>query len=273
MMSPSWHTDCVFSDDQAHHDMVCRGSTDEGSVHRASRHHNWRQSNTTVQAWTSAPLSDAQRYCADERWQGLSAVVRPGKMEIVTHVALSRMDDDLRQRVLRDQRDAGLLKQAARAWHRALSAKSPDRVVWIGSRAEIDAVASAGSASLHTVVAALGLWHFGAMPAGSDGAVLRVVYRVDEEVPLYKPDWRHGYPNFYFASASGHLDAGRTRNLTTGTLHCKEWLAKLNTLDAQAHLTEAECLVPDSWHNHYDLAPLYWQTLAAEIQQSAQPTP
>jgi hypothetical protein len=194
-------------------------------------------------------------------------------MELVTHVALSRMDTDLRQRVLRDQNDTNLLTQAARAWHRDLSAKSPHRAVWIGARSEIDVVAAASPTPVHAVVAALGLWHFGALNAGPDGAVLRVVYRVDEAVPLYKPDWRHGYPYFYFASAAEHSDAGRTRSLTTGQLHCKEWLAKLDSLDAQAHLTEAKCLLPDSLHNHYDLQPLYWQTLATEIQQSIRATP
>jgi len=274
MTPPNWNSTCVFADDQESHKLVCQGNVSEHSVHRAARHHNWQQSNGAVQTWTRAAEADAIKQCRAAHWQGLAGVARPRQMELVTHVALSRMDPDLRQRVLRDQSDSSLLIQAARAWHRDLSARSPERAVWIGARTEIDSVAAASSRTpVHAVVAALGMWHLGALPAGFDGAVLRVVYRVDEAVLLYKPDWRHGFPNFYFASAAAHTEAGRTRSLTTGQLQCKEWLAKIDTLDAQAHLADAECLVPDTLHNHYDLSPLYWQTIAAEIQHAAKQTP
>jgi hypothetical protein len=182
-------------------------------------------------------------------------------------------DSELKKRILRDRNDAAGLKQAAQALHRQLVTVTPGRCLWIGERVEVDSVAAAAKANaaepLHAVVAALGLWHFGDLPASSDGAVLRVVYRVEQDLALYKPDWRHGFPVFYFACASAHQDAGRTRSLTSGQLQCKEWIAMIDALDPRLHLSEAHCLIPQTHQCHHDLPDLYWQNLAAEIRQGA----
>lgn len=276
MMAPGWDSDCDFAVDQTHHALVSSGTVSEEAVHRASRHHNWMQSSKEIRAWTQAATSEALILCAGKRWQLLARAPQQPLMELVTHVALRHLrDEDLRKRILRDRNDAGLLKQAAREWHRQSLAVRPEHSLWLGERAEADAVSTATAAvaePLHAVIAALGLWHFGELPASQDGAVLRVVYRIDDDVPLFKPDWRHGFPHFYFACAGMYLEAGRTRSLATGQLQCKEWIAKLDSLDARRHLSEAHCVIPQTRHCHYDLPALYWQNLASEITQSASGT-
>ena len=272
-MAPDWNSDFDFAVDQTHHGLVCSGTVSRETVHRAARHHNWKQSSPDVRAWTQTPKAEALSQCISNRWQLLAQASRPARMELVTHVAIQHLrDQDLKRRILRDMNDASLLKQAAQEWHRQSVASRAEHSLWVGERAEIDAVTATASGieePLHAVVAALGLWHFGELPASKDGAVLRVVYRVDADVDLYKPDWRHGFPHFYFACAGVHLNAGRTRSLSTGQLHCQEWIAKLDSLDARRHLSEAQCVIPQTQHCHYDLQALYWQNLATEIRHDA----
>ena len=265
-----WYVDPDFDGDQTAHSEVCVGASDPAQAHRAIRHHHWRQSPTTVQGWTQGPRQDAQARCGEHRWDSLHPIKPVDGMHLVTHVALSNLgSSELRKRILAGRHDKDLVKLAATAWHQEFSAKRPGWAMWFGERDDVDAGQAWGPTTLHAVVAALGLWHFGELAANEDGAVMRVTYRVDDKVELRKPDWRHGFPNFYFACAAGIPDAGRTRNLRNGELRCKEWIVSIDSLQPKDHLLDAECIIPDTDHCHYDLAPTYWESLAAEIRYEA----
>ena len=210
---------------------VCSGLVDAAFVHRAARHHNWRRSDTTVQTWTQQVHRDAQRECRTECWDGIRAVIGPQNVEFVTHKRVQYLNDPaLRARILGSMGDSEGLRRAAIEWHKDLRDTYPNGTLWLGERAEVDAARSFDANSLHAIVAELGLWHFGELNADDSSVVLRLTYRLEDDVQLYKPDWRHGYPYFYFATVPAVIDHGFTRELSTGNLQRKEWIAKISEI-------------------------------------------
>jgi len=156
-----------------------------------------------------------------------------------------------------------------RDWHTQERERFPEKPLWLGNKDQLEARHSWRAESLHDLLADLGLWHFGSVPANVDGAVLRLVYEVDDQVPLFKPDWRHAYPNFYWVAAPSDHAHGLARDLRTGQCHCHEWVTKLGELDPLAHLVEVQCLMPVASRNHYEAPDAYWQALQAEIVADA----
>jgi hypothetical protein len=260
--SPDWTTD-----KSAHDDVVNRKEQDARRLHRAVRHHNWRQDIAAVQEWTRHAHGVSRKLCWSEAWTGLSPVSPRGPLQLVTHRLLVQLNDaDLERQVLANLNDPHQLLLLARRWHQGLSTARPQGAIWLGDKVEVESRVPFEPDRLHDTLSVLGLWHFGLLPAAHAGAVFRLVYEVDNDVPLYKPDWRHGYANFYWASVPKIDSHGLARDLATGTLQCKEWVAKIDQLDARKHLKSAQCLVPNTAHCHYDLPEPFWSTLAHEIQ-------
>lgn len=265
---PVWYEDSPdwAEDKNAHDEVTHRNLFDAQSLHRAVRHHNWLQEDFPVRGWTSQPHKQSQSLCWQETWTNLSPVPSNGTRQLVTHRLVASLKNvDLEKLVLDNRNDPGELLIAARQWHQRESSLSSPKAIWLGDRSDVESKVPFVTANLHNTVSILGLWHFGYLPADREGAVIRLVYEVGDDVPLYKPDWRHGYANFYWASVSSIPEHGMTRDLSTGTLQCKEWVARLDQLDARKHLKAAQCLVPEAAHSHYDLTDAFWHQLKLDI--------
>lgn len=263
MANPNWFSEQAdFALDKSAHGLVDKAGGDLSTLHRAARHHNWLQSDKPVQNWTQLPHNDALSECKSNCW--VNSIIKGEASEmLVTHRRVPWLGDpDLIHRVLNEQNDEEALLKIAIILHRNLDA---DKMLWLGEQEELDLIQQFDSDGLHILLTSLGLWHFGAVPGNDDGAILRITYRLDPGVPLYKPDWRHGYPNFYFACAKHFPKYGMTRDLVSGNLKCKEWIAKVSDIDPYRHIISAKCVIPSTKHNYYEPDQAYWDTLSAEI--------
>lgn len=269
---PVWYEDSPdWAADKSAHEEVLNGDvSDARRLHRAARHHNWSQDCPSVQRWTNLSHGDSQQLCWREAWTGLTPVPPVGVHQLVTHrLVASLKDADLEKQVLENLHDPRELLMAARQWHQRESSHPSPRAIWLGDKLDVESKVPFEANRLHDTASILGLWHFGYMPADRTVAVIRLVYEVDDDVPLYKPDWRHGYANFYWASVPSIASHGLARELATGTLQCKEWVARLDQLDARKHLKAAQCLVPLTPHSHYDVSDAFWSTLKMDIRKAA----
>lgn len=269
---PVWYEDSPdWATDKSAHDKVVSGEdADAHRLHRAARHHNWLHDSPQVQAWTNLTHRDSQPLCWREAWTNLTPVPPIGTHQLVTHrLVASLKDADLERHVRENLNNPHELLMVARQWHQRESSHSSPKPIWLGDKLDVESKVPFEPARLHDTASMLGLWHFGYMPADRDGAVIRLVYEVNDDVPLYKPDWRHGYANFYWASVPSVPDHGLARDLSTGTLQCKEWVARLDQLDARKHLKAAQCLVPLTAHSHYDVPEAFWTTLKRDIRIAA----
>lgn len=269
---PAWFAEVPDgTQDQAAYAMACTGSADAEVLHRAARHHHWHQSAAAVQAWTGASHSEAATSCETHRWFDLTplAAVSERDFELVTHRVVRWIRDPaLKDQCLKARTDPDVLRKVAIQVHASATATGvgTPRALWLGSAPQADGVAAFDSNHMHGVVSAFGLWHFGELPPDEFGAVLRIVYRLGPNVPLFKPDWRHGYPGFYFACARTVMGSGLARDLQTGELRCKEWIARATDIDPYSDIVSASCVLPAALRNHYELPPVYWEVLAREIQ-------
>lgn len=271
---PAWYAEVPHTTyDQAAHTSVCDGSADAKVVYRAARQHHWHQSAAAIQAWTAAPHAVATTNCETHRWTDLAplAAVTERDFELVTHRVVRWISDPaLKDQCLRARTDPDVLRKVAIQVHASATGTgaSVPKALWLGSAPQADGVAAFNSDHVHGVVSAFGLWHFGELPPDDSGAVLRIVYRLRPDVPLFKPDWRHGYPGFYFACAPTVTGSGLARELQSGELRCKEWIARTTDIDPYRDIVSASCVVPTALHNHHELPPAYWNVLAHEIQSA-----
>ena len=276
---PAWYAEVPqIAQDQAAYATACTGSADAEVLHRAARQHHWHQSAAAVQAWTGAPHSEATTNCETHRWTDLAplAAVSERDFELVTHRVVSWIPDPaLKDQCLKGKHDPAVLRKVAIQVHASATAAGAGvpQDLWLGSAPQADGVAAFDSGHMHSVVSVFGLWHFGELPPDDSGAVLRIVYRLGPDVPLFKPDWRHGYPGFYFACAPTVTGSGLARDLQTGELRCKEWIARATDIDPYRDIVSASCVVPAALHNHHELPPAYWNVLAHEIQSANRGAP
>ena len=271
---PAWFAEVPdAAQDQNAYASVCAGSAGAETLHRAARQHNWHQSANEVQIWLQPTHASAKQNCETYRWTNLApltAVVERNS-EFVTHRVVRWINDPaLKDQCLKARADPAVLRRVAIQVHANAStnrAGAPS-ALWLGSAPEADGVAPFDSTRVHGLISAFGLWHFGELPPDDFGAVLRIVYRLRPNVPLFKPDWRHGYPGFYFACAPSATGSGLTRELQSGQLRCKEWIVRATDIDPYRDIVSASCVVPSALHNHYELPPAYWNGLADEIQSA-----
>lgn len=276
---PAWFAEVPDAvADQAAYATACTGSVDANVVHRAARRHHWHQSSSAVQAWAGAAYADATKNCETQRWTALTplAGVSERSFEFVTHRPVRWLPDPvLKSQCLTARADPDVLRKVAIQVHTSATAASTGRpkALWLGSAPQGDAVATFDSDHMHDIVSAFGLWHFGELPADEFGAILRIVYRLEPSVPLFKPDWRHGYPGFYFACAPTVPGSGLARELQTGQLRCKEWIARATDIDPHRAIVSASCVLPTTAHNHHELPATYWNAVAQEIQHASKSAP
>lgn len=270
---PAWFAEPPdFAADRQAFDKAYGGDDSAGVLHRAARHSNWKQSTPIVQTWTQADHVAATQHCNTNLWDGVAplTMVSERNAEFVFHRPVRWLPDSLKTQCLNAMNDPAVLRKVAIQFHAGLPLTGPTspRAVWLGSITQADNIGPFDPSQIHTVIAAFGLWHFGGLPPDDSGAVLRIVYRLSPEVPLFKPDWRHGYPGFYFAYVPSAPTSGLTRDLRSGQLRCKEWLARATDIDPYRDIVSASCVVPAAMHNHYELPPAYWSGLAQEIKDS-----
>lgn len=277
MTYPVWYRENVnFNGDrEAYQELGRVSQLTPGLLHRAARYYNHAQSSPKVQAWTKLDHESAEQACMENRWS--DAIVCKAKIplhanhrELKTWLARYR---DLLKPVLAERDNPITLRKVARNLHQAIVDFDPGSLIWLGDQKELDGIARFDADGVQSLLAALGLWHFGEVSAGDGGAILRITYRLNGSVPLFKPDWRHGYPAFYFACTPGLPESGKTRDLQAGTLKCKEWVAKMSDINPNDHIVGAECVFPAQSRNHYELSKTYIATLAAEIGPYAQVHP
>lgn len=268
---PDWFSsNADFELDKSAYAQVCQGATTPAPLHRAARHHHWHQSNESVRGMTSLPSGDAKTKCKLSRWQGIVISNTGTRAGLVTHLRVAyQSDEHWKKLVHKNAQSADDLRLLAIAWHQRPQSLTERKTLWLTEQIEIDSGSVFDSDSLHRIVAKLGLWHFGEMSNDRDSAVLRIHYRLDNSVPLYKPDWRHAYDAFYFATTPGVEDHGLTRDLQTGDLVCKEWITGIDQLDPARHIVAAQYVVPSTTHCHYDLAPSYWTNVREEVLRIA----
>ena len=252
--------------DAVAYDSVTAMTTDPAVLHRACRHHNWQQSREEVRAWTALPLEASEEMCTQEFWIGM--VPADGHAQgLVTLCRVAFLPASVRQGIFQATNDVAL-KKAVQELHDQWRDKRK-LAVWLADVDELGARHAFDADHLHDVIAVLGLWHFGEVQGNREsGAVLRITYQLPEDVPLYKPDWRHGFPNFYFAVAPTGTPHGLTRSLADGRLSCKEWIVPLEQVDAEQHIIEVNWVHPPTIRDHYQLPVDYWQTVAEEIHQA-----
>lgn len=274
---PAWYRENVdLSEDQAAYQGVSSRSTSAPEqLHCAARYYNHTQSSSQVQAWTGLDSASATQACSVHRWTGsklctVTAALHSNHRQL--RIWLARYRDVIKP-MLAEPDDPVTLLKAAKNLHRAIVDFDPESLVWLGDEEELNSIARFDADEVQALMSALGLWHFGEVAAGPEGAILRIRYRLDGSVPLYKPDWRHGYPGFYFACAPHVHGSGQTRDLQTGTLKCKEWVAKMSEIDPNTHIVGAECVLPAKSCNHYDLSAAYIATLAGEMTSYARAHP
>lgn len=239
---------------------------EQRQLHRAARHQNWHQAPSTVKTWTGQNQANASAQCQQNFWRDIAPVASPPARRFVTHRKFQTMPDEVKQKLSGHLQNTAYLLTCLRDWHVKERNDKPNKPLWLGSKEQLDSHYPLESKNLHRLLAALGLWHFGAVPAGQDGAVLRLEYEIDDQVPLFKPDWRHGYPAFYWSAASTTYPHGLTRDLSTGQPNCQEWVTALSELDPLLHLVDVQCVLPAEAHNHYELPATYWAALQAEIE-------
>jgi hypothetical protein len=239
------------------------------TLHRAVRHHHWHNALNTVQHWTRRAWgnSEENKYQDDLFWHALSLTVVRKRMRLVNHLLVKRIDGRLQELIRSPSVDQALILREIRKWQNQVLRRNPKRPIWVTDKAQVDARSPFSGGGLHALIAALGLWHFGEMNAGVAYAVLRLEYEVDEQVVLFKPDWRHGHPNFYWAQAPHNTDHGLARDLQTGQQICKEWVAPLEQLSNR--LVTAEFVVPVLAHNHHELPVAYWHQVETDIRNQA----
>ena len=264
---PDWYSgNSDFDSDQAAHVQVCNGASEATHVHRAARHHHWRQSDQVVRGLTGLPRAEAAAKCQTSSWTDLVASAVNRRDALVTHLKVANAGgSSWRKNVHENANNAERLRDLAILWHIESTQKGSGRALWLGHERDVNANAPFDADNLHRVIAALGLWHYGEMAADTDGAVLRISYTLDETVQLFKPDWRHAFDAFYFATTPGVAGHGLTRNLQTGDLQCKEWVAPIDKVDPKVHLLSARYMVPSSLHDHYELTSSYWSKVRSEI--------
>ena len=276
---PTWFAELPdAAQEQAAYASACTGSTDVGTLHRAARQHNWHQSAPAVQAWTEATLAEAKTHCESHRWTDLAPLtaVSERDFELVTHRVVGWIRDPaLKGQCLKAKTDPDVLRKLAIQVHDSakFTKTGLPNALWLGSVPQANGVAAFDADHMHRVVSAFGLWHFGELPPDDAGAVLRIVYRLGSNVPLFKPDWRHGYPGFYFSCAPTVMGSGLARDLQSGELRCKEWIARATDIDPYRDIVSASCVVPAASYNHYELPPAYWNMLAKEIQNANEGAP
>lgn len=275
MTLPHWFTDGAdFTGDSDAYVALANGDdADPGALHRAGRHYNWLQSPEPVRSWTRLAHNEAKQACHAHCWSGLSAPTFSSAGQVTHRRVQWIRDPELSRRILDERDNPDTLRKAAVRLHRALADHNPEGILWLGDQEELDRRHAFEPEGVQTLLAVLGLWHFGDVSADDSGAVLRIVYRLDAAIPRFKPDWRHGYPNFYFACATDTGESGMTRDLASGHLACKEWVVKLSDIDPHRHIVAARCVIPGAACNHSEPPNVYWQTLTEEIDRYAKAQP
>jgi len=268
MTLPPWANDPPdHTEDATAYNVVEATTTDETVLHRACRHHNWQQSQTKVQTWTALQPKESKEKCAEEFWSDMTALGTDAEKLVTTHCRVHYLREDIKQGLLQAANPEAL-KRVVQELHSQWQAKAKP-ALWLAAHDELNQRYPFDSDHLHELVAALGLWHFGIVPGNSaSGSVLRVTYRLPQEVELYKPDWRHGYPNFYFAVCPKEALHGLTRSLEDGELKCKEWIVPLEKIDAEKYIDSVSLVHPEAEQNHYNLPDKYWRAVAAEIHNA-----
>ena len=243
-------------------------SADPQNLHRAIRHHNWREAQPPeVQHWINCAMHDISvMNCRKQYWFNLKPISK-SNIRFVSHRYIFTLKNlKIKKNILQNHNDRKKLLTYAQEWDRTIIENDHIAACWLCPKDTIEKIASFDQKNIHTIIASLGLFHFGQVPSGADGAVLRVEYELDADMPLYKPDWRHGYPNFYWATPPQELNHGMTRNLLDGKRICPELIIPFEKLEPQKHLVAAQCVFPKEPYNHYDLPDRYWKQLQSEIK-------
>jgi hypothetical protein len=242
--------------DQTAYELLQAGKCDgQTSIEAAARYANWLSADILVRNCTNRNDQVAR---SDERLHNLVAVDDQISM-MYTHALPKWLDNSAQWLALRSDNDA--LRELAERQHKAWVKRK--KMCWITDE-------SPAQIPLSTLMKRLGLFHFGQLRQGEP--VIRFCYKLDIDCPSYKPDWRHGFDAFYFASASAFPVHGMTRSLEDATLACKEWVLDTKTINVTKHLHAVDVI---NIHEDVSLdAPsdAYWNNLKNEISQAQRVT-
>ncbi|MBN8506428.1 MAG: hypothetical protein J0L58_18330 [Burkholderiales bacterium] len=242
-------------------------------VCRAARHHNWRTAPEQVQGCKVSETTFKARDIAGN-WTNTATTSLPTQKRFVTHALVKWSDDTSTvQQVLQFLKDPlsmprDFLTQVARDFHQYNVSNS--KPLWLAEEDEMKTVVHVGSTDWLERVCALGLFHFLPISEVPKDAVLAFVYQLEPGQVMHQPDWRHGYPGFYFAAQPSGLGHGFTRDLRDGQLKAKEWVVPPGQIDPRRHLVHVDVARVGTPMKKDKLPSQYWQVLGDEIAEAAQ---
>ena len=236
----------------------------EAALCRAARHHNWAQSDADVQQWTRSDEASSKSLCRSNIWANARPTAQ-GSVRYVNHIRRSWLDPRVQQDMDACLHDAARLRELFIHQHTVWTADHRKRnLFWLAELAEVDKRASFAPTTVAAVAQALGLYHMGVLGTEATAGIVRLTYEFSPQFDLFKPDWRHGYPEFYFAVAPAALPHGLARSLVDGRLDCREWVIPLREVEAE-NLVDVSYQISATEFDASDLPVTYWSGLRAEI--------
>lgn len=272
--NPSWLSEQDAAADEAAWRHVCADTTFRSpeSVCRAARHHNWRHAPIQAQGCTYSKAAAASRKPLED-WINTCASPLAAERRFVTHTLLRWHPDPSTLRWFRQYRqnpDAmpeDFRRNAALAFVRHRIENT--RPLWLADEAEMENLAPLATSDWLERVASLGLFGFLPITTEPDDAILAIVFSLRAGQVLHQPDWRHGYPSFYFAAQPQGKGHGLTRDLRNGQLVAKEWVLAAVELEDPTQLKHAQVGYVKTAMQRDSLPALYWQALGDDIAKAA----
>lgn len=243
-----------LNSDRDAYDLLQAGNyKDQFQIQSAARYANWLCGNIDARTCTADKGEKSSENRTAQRLFGLIPAESASQM-VYTHALPKWLNGSAQWLALRD--DGPALRELAERQLQTWTKRQ--KMCWVTDQ-------SPTPLSLDDLLQRLGLFHFGPLRAGE--SVVRFCYRLDQNCPSYKPDWRHGFDGFYFASAAAFDAHGMTRSLQDASLACKEWVLATENINVSKHLHTVE-VVDCKTDVYLDAPPItYWENLKNEIMQ------